>query len=84
MLKDDSKTLKDVGIKDGAKIMMIGSSITDVMNTAQAPTNATAEIAKEGSNPFPFCFLINLIFYLYRGSTEGEFKRETSSQKSHR
>jgi hypothetical protein len=41
MLKDDTKTLRELGVKDGVKIMLIGSSIEDVMSAAAAPTTTT-------------------------------------------
>jgi len=37
LMKDDSKTLRELGVKDGVKIMLVGSSIEDVMNTAAPP-----------------------------------------------
>lgn len=33
LLKDDSKTMKEVGIVDGSKVMLIGSTIAEVMAT---------------------------------------------------
>jgi len=37
MMKDDSKTLREIGFKDGVKIMLVGSSIEEVMNVSVAP-----------------------------------------------
>jgi len=49
MLKDDSKTLNQLGIKDGLKIMLIGSTISEVMSASSAPvaTNSTQETKTE-------------------------------------
>lgn len=65
MLKDDAKTLRDLGIKvrplsilclfsinflilvkDGIKIMLVGSSIGDVMSAASAPPPAEIQKAE--------------------------------------
>lgn len=48
LLKDDSKTIEELGIKDGTKIMLIGSSIGDVLNAAAPSAETVASIAKEG------------------------------------
>ena len=55
MLKDDTKTLRDLGVKDGVKIMLIGSSIEDVMSAASAPPPTTTE-SKEGTSNSLFIF----------------------------
>ncbi len=39
-MKDDSKTLGELGVKDGVKIMLVGSSIEDVMNAAAPPPSS--------------------------------------------
>eukprot|EP00124_Ichthyophonus_hoferi_P000501 Ihof_evm31s18 gene=Ihof_evmTU31s18 len=51
MLKDDRKTLQDAQVKDGVKIMVVGSSLKDVLTTVTAPvdttpTNAVASVPK--------------------------------------
>lgn len=52
MQRDDTKTLQAVGIRDKVKVMMVGSSIDQVMKAAQGPTadqlSAQASLA-EGS-----------------------------------
>ena len=58
MLKDDNKSLSELGVKDGAKIMLIGSSIEEVMNVASAPT--TTEL-KEGN---AYSLKFHGIFYI--------------------
>lgn len=79
MLKDDAKTLRDLGIKvcllslpvffffrfafllkqqDGTKIMLVGSSIGDVMNAASAPPPAEVQKAEGIFFIFLFVFLL--------------------------
>jgi len=42
LVKDDSKTLRELGFKDAAKLMLVGSTINEVMSTSASP----AEVAK--------------------------------------
>jgi hypothetical protein len=51
-VKDDSATLRSVGITQGAKVMLIGSTINDVMKVNMAPDQATTAVA-EGLKPPP-------------------------------
>jgi hypothetical protein len=50
MLKDDSKTMTEQGIKDAAKLMLIGSTINEVMTASAGPVAAavTTEEKSEG------------------------------------
>jgi len=56
LMKDDTKTLRELGVKDGVKIMLVGSSIEDVMSTATAPppTEVKEEKSEEVSKE-PLC-----------------------------
>lgn len=54
MLKDDAKTLKELNLKDGVKIMLIGSTISDVMQTAAVPQPTPAEAAEGNNNHFGY------------------------------
>jgi len=48
MLKDDSKTLKELNLINGAKVMLVGSTIGDVMATAaQTPIQTDTKIEEE-------------------------------------
>jgi hypothetical protein len=47
-LKDDTKTLKDLGLANGSKVMLVGSTITDVMAAATVPTPTPTEKAQGG------------------------------------
>jgi hypothetical protein len=58
LLKDDSKTLRELGFKDGVKVMLVGSSITDVMSAATAPSPSATSSAKEG-------FVFDFVFFLF-------------------
>jgi len=54
MLKDDNKTLSELAFKDGAKLMLVGSSISEVMTVASATTPQEAskiEAEKPASEP---------------------------------
>ncbi|PRP82162.1 hypothetical protein PROFUN_10433 [Planoprotostelium fungivorum] len=68
ILKDEDKTVQELGIKEGTKIMMIGSTISDVMN-ASAPTEATTQV-KEGES-----------FYTTSAHTYPEDNSESLSEK---
>jgi len=46
MMKDDAKTLKDLNVKDGTKMMLVGSTIGEVM-TASAPVPQPTESKAE-------------------------------------
>jgi len=46
MLKDDSKTLGELGIQNGIKMMLVGTSISEVLSVA-APTPSPTESKKE-------------------------------------
>eukprot|EP00027_Filamoeba_sp_ATCC50430_P006244 CAMPEP_0168558700 /NCGR_PEP_ID=MMETSP0413-20121227/10115_1 /TAXON_ID=136452 /ORGANISM="Filamoeba nolandi, Strain NC-AS-23-1" /LENGTH=253 /DNA_ID=CAMNT_0008589849 /DNA_START=19 /DNA_END=780 /DNA_ORIENTATION=+ len=46
MLKDDNKTMQELGIKDGTKIMLIGSTLNEIMSAAAAPPPQTGETSK--------------------------------------
>lgn len=46
----DSKTLKECGIKDGVKVMMIGSKATDILAVASVTKDT---IVKENKEPAP-------------------------------
>jgi predicted RecA/RadA family phage recombinase len=45
-VKDDSATLRSVGITQGAKVMLIGSTITDVMKVNMTPDQAATTVAE--------------------------------------
>eukprot|EP00123_Amoebidium_parasiticum_P021220 comp6364_c0_seq1/m.2157 comp6364_c0_seq1/g.2157 ORF comp6364_c0_seq1/g.2157 comp6364_c0_seq1/m.2157 type:complete len:252 (-) comp6364_c0_seq1:19-774(-) len=51
MLKEDGKTLREVQMKDGAKIMLVGSSLQDVLSTIGHPgseaSQATSTVAEK-------------------------------------
>jgi len=48
LLKEDSKTVSEMGMKDGIKMMLVGSTITEVMSASSAPTpNSTSESKAE-------------------------------------
>lgn len=72
MLKDDDKTLKELGMKDGIKMMLIGSTINEVMQ-------ATVPVVSEGQQKFegtsfvfpPHTFLI-FAFHLHTGKLHFE------------
>jgi len=52
ILKDDPKTLNELGVKDGAKLMLIGSTINEVMAASAAPIAASvAETKFEDAAP---------------------------------
>jgi len=46
MMKDDAKTLRDLNVKDGAKMMLVGSTIGEVL-TASAPVPQPTESKAE-------------------------------------
>jgi len=46
LMKDDAKTLNELGIKDGTKMMLIGSTINEVMSASVAPVVASSTDAK--------------------------------------
>ncbi|ELR12678.1 uncharacterized protein ACA1_091880 [Acanthamoeba castellanii str. Neff] len=46
-VKDDSATLRSVGITQGAKVMLIGSTISDVMKVNLTPDQASTVVAEE-------------------------------------
>jgi len=47
LVKDDAKTLRELGIKDGVKLMLVGSTINEVMAASVAPTEAQVAEMKE-------------------------------------
>lgn len=50
-VKDDSKTLRDIRVMNGAKMMIVGSTVTDVMTLA-APLPASDKQKEEESGVF--------------------------------
>jgi len=46
LLKDDAKTLSELALKDGTKIMLIGSTINEVMSASAAPTPTSIQESK--------------------------------------
>ncbi|XP_062508350.1 ubiquitin domain-containing protein UBFD1-like isoform X2 [Corticium candelabrum] len=65
-VKDDSKTLRDIRVMNGAKMMIVGSTVTDVMTLA-APLPASDKQKEEESGPTkepfskqrPHCLIID-------------------------
>jgi len=47
LVKDDAKTLRELGLKDGVKLMLVGSTINEVMAASVAPTEAQVAEMKE-------------------------------------
>ena len=43
-LKDDEKSLKDLGLKSGAKLMLVGSKIDEVMKVTTATEKANEPV----------------------------------------
>lgn len=53
MLKDDNATLAQVGIKNGVKLMLMGSTIDDVMQAAAVPPPQAAAAAAGATTALP-------------------------------
>lgn len=52
----DSKTLKECGIKDGTRILMIGSKINDILAVSSTSKEVSKETPKEvPSSKEPWC-----------------------------
>lgn len=49
MLKDDNKTMQELGIKEGTKIMLIGSTLNDIMTASAPPPQQQGESKIEGN-----------------------------------
>lgn len=61
LLKDGSRILRDVNITSGCKMMVVGSTINDVLTvTPPAPSQLKEEKAATGSQP---SWAENLLFY---------------------
>jgi len=55
-LAKDEKTLRDIGVAKGAKIMVVGSKLTDVMAVSTPSTQEAADDkSSTGSSKEPFC-----------------------------
>eukprot|EP01112_Ceratiomyxa_fruticulosa_P023142 TRINITY_DN8733_c1_g1_i1.p1 TRINITY_DN8733_c1_g1~~TRINITY_DN8733_c1_g1_i1.p1 ORF type:complete len:162 (-),score=31.31 TRINITY_DN8733_c1_g1_i1:98-583(-) len=50
MLKDDSQTIRTAGFKEGAKLMLIGSTIQEVLSTAEVPVEASSSSSSTQSS----------------------------------
>jgi hypothetical protein len=54
LVKDDSKTLKELNIVDGSKLMLIGSTMQEVMETAQtigSTTQSEKQVQQQNTTP---------------------------------
>jgi hypothetical protein len=56
-LKDTSKTLAEIGVKDKQKIMMVGNKVENIKKLKTAPTGITAatEPEAQGASKTPLC-----------------------------
>jgi hypothetical protein len=59
MLKDDNKTLKELNIKDGIKIMLVGSTINEVLEASAPPPVQAQEKAGESMFVAQTCLLLS-------------------------
>jgi hypothetical protein len=55
IIKDNSQTLRQVGFTEGAKAMLVGSTISDVVTVNIAPEQAAAAIDSEEKKQEPLC-----------------------------
>jgi len=70
MVKDDTKTLNELGLKEGAKLMLVGSTINDVM-AASAPPPTTTEAKAEETKVEALCDQMPHKKFIEKGPPEG-------------
>lgn len=51
----DNKTLKECGIKNGVKLLMIGSKANDILAVASATKDSIVKESKEITSKEPLC-----------------------------